>query len=69
MTDAPTPAPSPKQRRAHGAHSRAAVSRVVEALRAQPGANPECLADLEGALKESEQLEAVLQRVRFAERL
>ncbi|MEC4688469.1 MAG: HAMP domain-containing protein [Nitrospirota bacterium] len=55
--------------RAHGAHSQAAVGRVVEALRAQPGANPEYLADWEGALKESEQLEAVLQRFRFAERL
>ncbi len=55
--------------RAHGAHSQTAVGRVVEALRAQPGANPEYLADWEGALKESEQLEAVLQRFRFAERL
>ncbi len=55
--------------RSHGAHSQAAASRVVEALRAQPGANPKCLADLEGALKEGEQLQAVLQRFRFAERL
>ncbi len=55
--------------RAHGAHSQAAVGRAVEALRAQPGANPTLLADLEGALKEGEQLEAVLQRFRFAERL
>ena len=69
MTDAPTPAPSPKQRRAHRAHSRDAVGRVVEALRAQPGTNPECLPDLEGALKKSEQLEAVLRRFRVAERL
>ncbi len=55
--------------RAHGAHSQAAVGRVVEALRAQPGTNPECLEDLEGALKEGEQLDSVLQRFRFAERL
>ncbi len=55
--------------RAHGAHSQAAVGQAVEALRAQPGTNPECLADLEGALKEGEQLQAVLQRFRFAERL
>ncbi len=55
--------------RAHGAHSQAAVGRAVETLRAQPGTNPECLANLEGALKEGEQLQAVLQRFRFAERL
>lgn len=55
--------------RSHGAHSQAVVGQAVEALRAQPGTNPECLADLEGALKEGEQLQAVLQRFRFAERL
>ncbi len=49
------------------ASSRGALRQVVDEMRVQPAANHGRLETLEKALKEGEQIDAVLQRFRFSD--